>query len=168
MTQGEYVATTHRVVVPEGEDGSQDRMSCPCFIHPLPGTYLSDAWPRSEGTAFCPVGFLPPAFRFCLPHSIGTHISLVLTQADCVSLFQICFLQATCISALSNWVWQHRISLKRRQCAAERGIAWAGAVWTGTLRDALEGPLLVVRLKKSGSQQGTQSEDGVAFCATTV
>ena len=160
MTQGEYVATTHRVVVPEGEDGSQDRMSCPCFIHPLPGTYLSDAWPRSEGTAFCPVGFPPPAFRFCSPHSIGTHI--------CADSGRLRFLQATCISALSNWVWQHRISLKRRQCAAERGIAWAGAVWTATLRDALEGPLLVVRLKKSGSQQGTHSEDGVAFCATTA
>lgn len=52
-------------------------------------------------------------------------------------------MQATCISALSNWVSQHRISLKRRHCAAERGIAWAGAVWTGTFRDALEGPLLV-------------------------
>jgi len=48
MTNGEYKATTHRVVVPEGEDGSGDRMSCPCFIHPVPGTYLSDTWPRSE------------------------------------------------------------------------------------------------------------------------
>ena len=47
MTNGEYKATTHRVVVPEGEDGSSDRMSCPCFIHPMPGTYLSDTWTNS-------------------------------------------------------------------------------------------------------------------------
>jgi isopenicillin N synthase-like dioxygenase len=49
MTNGEYKATTHRVVVPDGEDGSGDRMSCPCFIHPIPGTYLSDRWPDSLG-----------------------------------------------------------------------------------------------------------------------
>jgi isopenicillin N synthase-like dioxygenase len=48
MTNGEYKATTHRVIVPEGEDASGDRMSCPCFIHPLPNTYLSDTWPRSS------------------------------------------------------------------------------------------------------------------------
>jgi isopenicillin N synthase-like dioxygenase len=47
MTNGEYKATTHRVVVPDDEDGSVDRMSCPCFIHPLPGTYLSDTWTDS-------------------------------------------------------------------------------------------------------------------------
>jgi hypothetical protein len=41
-------AALWQVVVPEGEDGSGDRMSCPCFIHPVPGTYLSDTWPRSE------------------------------------------------------------------------------------------------------------------------
>ena len=41
-------AVLWQVVVPEGEDGSGDRMSCPCFIHPIAGTYLSDKWPCSE------------------------------------------------------------------------------------------------------------------------
>jgi len=47
MTKFEYKATTHRVVVPEGDDGTHDRMSCPCFIHPKPGTFLSDQYPDS-------------------------------------------------------------------------------------------------------------------------
>jgi isopenicillin N synthase-like dioxygenase len=49
MTNGEYKATTHRVIVPADEGGSVDRMSCPCFIHPLPGTYLSGRWTDSLG-----------------------------------------------------------------------------------------------------------------------
>jgi isopenicillin N synthase-like dioxygenase len=48
MTQGEYIATKHRVIKPEGEDSNLDRVSTPCFIHPEADVYLSDKYPRSE------------------------------------------------------------------------------------------------------------------------
>lgn len=48
LTQGEYIATTHRVVKPDGEDKSHDRMSTPCFMHPRPDAYLSERYPTSR------------------------------------------------------------------------------------------------------------------------
>ena len=48
LTGGEYVATTHRVIVPDGEDPTKDRMSCPCFIHPHNETFLSDRYETAE------------------------------------------------------------------------------------------------------------------------
>lgn len=48
MTNGEYIATKHRVIKPEGETENVDRISTPCFIHPKAEVYLSDKYPRSE------------------------------------------------------------------------------------------------------------------------
>lgn len=48
MTAGEYIATKHRVIKPEGEAENVDRISTPCFIHPKTDAYLSDKYPRSE------------------------------------------------------------------------------------------------------------------------
>ena len=48
MTNGEYIATKHRVIKPAGEIENVDRISTPCFIHPKAEVYLSDKYPRSE------------------------------------------------------------------------------------------------------------------------
>ena len=48
MTNGEYIATKHRVVKPEVETKNVDRMSTPCFIHAKSDTYLSDKYPTAE------------------------------------------------------------------------------------------------------------------------
>lgn len=48
MTGGEYVATTHRVVKPDGEVTTLDRMATPCFLHAFPGTYLSEKYPTAR------------------------------------------------------------------------------------------------------------------------
>ncbi|MFT5950503.1 MAG: isopenicillin N synthase-like dioxygenase [Francisella sp.] len=48
MTNGEYIATKHRVIKPEGETENVDRISTPCFIHPKAEVYLSEKYPRSE------------------------------------------------------------------------------------------------------------------------
>ena len=48
MTNGEYIATKHRVIKPVGEIENVDRISTPCFIHPKAEVYLSDKYPRSE------------------------------------------------------------------------------------------------------------------------
>ena len=48
MTNGEYIATKHRVIKPESETKNIDRISTPCFIHPKADVYLSDKYPRSE------------------------------------------------------------------------------------------------------------------------
>lgn len=48
MTNGEYIATKHRVVKPEGETKNVDRLSTPCFIHPKAEVYLSDKYPKAE------------------------------------------------------------------------------------------------------------------------
>ena len=48
MTNGEYIATKHRVVKPEGETENVDRVSTPCFIHPKPEVYLSEKYPQSR------------------------------------------------------------------------------------------------------------------------
>lgn len=47
MTNGEYIATKHRVVKPEGEIKNLDRVSTPCFIHPKPEVYLSEKYPQA-------------------------------------------------------------------------------------------------------------------------
>lgn len=47
MTNGEYIATKHRVVKPEGEIENLDRVSTPCFIHPKPEVYLSEKYPQA-------------------------------------------------------------------------------------------------------------------------
>ena len=48
MTQGEYIATKHRVVKPEGEAKGLDRLSMPCFMHPKSDVYLSKKYPQSK------------------------------------------------------------------------------------------------------------------------
>ncbi|MCF6777705.1 isopenicillin N synthase family oxygenase [Thiotrichales bacterium 19X7-9] len=48
MTQGEYIATKHRVVKPQGEASGIDRLSTPCFIHPKADVYLSKRYPTSQ------------------------------------------------------------------------------------------------------------------------
>ena len=48
MTNGEYIATKHRVIKPEGETENIDRIATPCFIHPKTEVYLSEKYPRSE------------------------------------------------------------------------------------------------------------------------
>ncbi len=48
MTNGEYIATKHRVIKPEGETENIDRVSTPCFIHPKADVYLSDKYPTAE------------------------------------------------------------------------------------------------------------------------
>ena len=48
MTNKEYIATKHRVIKPEGEDASKDRMSTPCFIHPKDEVYLSKKYPQAS------------------------------------------------------------------------------------------------------------------------
>eukprot|EP00239_Pterosperma_sp_CCMP1384_P002531 CAMPEP_0197852568 /NCGR_PEP_ID=MMETSP1438-20131217/20945_1 /TAXON_ID=1461541 /ORGANISM="Pterosperma sp., Strain CCMP1384" /LENGTH=384 /DNA_ID=CAMNT_0043466681 /DNA_START=67 /DNA_END=1221 /DNA_ORIENTATION=+ len=48
MTDGDYVATTHRVVKKEDKIGGPDRMSVPCFMHPYPDVYLSKRYPTSQ------------------------------------------------------------------------------------------------------------------------
>lgn len=48
MTNGEYIATKHRVVKPQDEKENLDRISTPCFIHPKSDIYLSDKYPRAE------------------------------------------------------------------------------------------------------------------------
>ena len=48
MTNKEYIATKHRVIKPEGEDASKDRMSTPCFIHPKDNVYLSEKYPKAS------------------------------------------------------------------------------------------------------------------------
>ena len=48
MTNGEYIATKHRVVKPEGEIQNIDRVSTPCFIHPKPDVYLSKKYPQAR------------------------------------------------------------------------------------------------------------------------
>ncbi|QIV95554.1 isopenicillin N synthase-like dioxygenase [Allofrancisella inopinata] len=47
MTNGEYIATKHRVVKPEGEAENVDRISIPCFIHPKSDVYLSQRYPQA-------------------------------------------------------------------------------------------------------------------------
>ncbi|QIV94989.1 isopenicillin N synthase family oxygenase [Allofrancisella frigidaquae] len=47
MTNGEYIATKHRVVKPEGEAENVDRISTPCFIHPKSDVYLSQKYPQA-------------------------------------------------------------------------------------------------------------------------
>ncbi|MCF6767437.1 isopenicillin N synthase family oxygenase [Thiotrichales bacterium 19S11-10] len=47
MTQGEYIATKHRVVKPEGEAKGTDRLSTPCFMHAKADVYLSDRYPTA-------------------------------------------------------------------------------------------------------------------------
>merc|ERR1712194_552970 len=48
LTKGEYIATTHRVVKPEGECENNDRMAVPCFIHADPDAWISKRYPRAE------------------------------------------------------------------------------------------------------------------------
>ena len=48
MTNGEYIATTHRVVKPDDEIESVDRMAIPCFIHPHADVFLSDRYPEAD------------------------------------------------------------------------------------------------------------------------
>ncbi|AJC48627.1 isopenicillin N synthase family oxygenase [Allofrancisella guangzhouensis] len=47
MTNGEYIATKHRVVKPNGEADNVDRISTPCFIHPKADVYLSERYPQA-------------------------------------------------------------------------------------------------------------------------
>lgn len=48
MTNGEYIATKHRVVKPESETKNIDRVSTPCFIHAKSETYLSEKYSTAE------------------------------------------------------------------------------------------------------------------------
>jgi isopenicillin N synthase-like dioxygenase len=48
LTGGEYVSTTHRVMKPDDEPASGDRMSTPCFIHCGDEVYLSERYPRAN------------------------------------------------------------------------------------------------------------------------
>ncbi|GAB4224833.1 MAG: 2OG-Fe(II) oxygenase family protein [Francisella sp.] len=48
MTNGEYIATKHRVIKPESEKENIDRMSTPCFIHPKSDVYLSEKYPQAK------------------------------------------------------------------------------------------------------------------------
>ncbi|EOD24570.1 hypothetical protein EMIHUDRAFT_435374 [Emiliania huxleyi CCMP1516] len=48
MSNGEYRATSHRVVVPADEDVSSDRMSIPTFLHPFSSTYLSPKYATAD------------------------------------------------------------------------------------------------------------------------
>jgi len=48
MSNFEYIATTHRVVKPEGEAKGVDRMSIPYFLHPKGDIYLSEKYPTAE------------------------------------------------------------------------------------------------------------------------
>lgn len=49
MTNGEYIATTHRVIKPEDEEATTiGRMAIPCFIHPYADVYLSERYPEAD------------------------------------------------------------------------------------------------------------------------
>lgn len=48
MTDGEYIATKHRVIKPESEKENLDRISTPCFVHAKSDVYLSEKYPRAE------------------------------------------------------------------------------------------------------------------------
>ncbi|MCF6765311.1 isopenicillin N synthase family oxygenase [Thiotrichales bacterium 19S3-7] len=48
MTEGEYIATKHRVVKPEGEASGIDRLSTPCFMHPKEDVYISERYPTAK------------------------------------------------------------------------------------------------------------------------